>query len=170
MNSRHEKESSRWLDGELAPERAERIKARLETDPKLRESVDAWKQIGTYLREAPPLVSQTPEAAWADVQRALRATPAVASGPAAFPWSPRLAWSGGLLALLLLVAFGGFSLHLRRYGGGGRTVATAQPVEVEWVDIEWPDATPLVYQDDETGLTVIWMVELEIEESADADS
>ncbi len=170
MTTRREKELSQWLDGRLSSDRAARLEEQVASDAALRDSAEAWRQIGSLLRQETPELTQTPEAAWADVQRALRQAPAAGARPVAMPWNPRLAWSGGLIAALLVVAFSLFSLQISRTGPVAQAAAAQPAVEVEWVEVEWPDAMPMVYQDDDTGLTVIWMVELETKELLDADS
>ena len=46
----------------------------------------------------------------------------------------------------------------------------APGVEVEWAETELPGAATMVYHDEETGLTVIWLVEGEEADEANAGS
>jgi len=154
------KKAERWMsramDGELSPRRAARLDAYLKAHPHVAEQRDAWKQSGDLLRahcaETP---AQTPEAAWNDVRRAIRVASSDVREKQAL--NGRMVWASSLAALLLLVAGTWFTL---RYiaDQGFEAVAEAHRTEVEFVETDLPDAMSMVYEDAETGLTVIWVL------------
>ena len=69
---------------------------------------------------------------------------------------PRLAMAAGLLLLL------GAGLWGLRSGSGGGSVSefvgASDAGPVLWVETHVPDSSAVVYEDEQTGITVIWMV------------
>lgn len=153
---------SRGLDGELdARERAE-LDALLASDPVLRKLETEWRHYAELLRQEPAPAPAADEAAWADVRRAIRLadTPSDDKRRAVFGW--RLGWAAAMLTVAL-VGFG--VVGVWRPNRPGIPVALASPetraVQVEFVESELPGAQPLVFEDAETGWTVVWVAGLE---------
>lgn len=168
MKTEHQDRAvSRWLDGELPAARA----AKAETDWEASESVARTKAefaaIGDRLRELSAPSGPAPEAAWADVRRALRTEEDGVSAAARWPGIlvSRPAWAGGMLTILVLVV----GIGVWFWGGGGTPALAAIPAEVESVETELPGAMTMVYQDEDTGLTIIWVQEADKQEPVDAD-
>ena len=70
----------------------------------------------------------------------------------------RFKWAGALAAVCLLLV-GVWSVwrgpDAPPYPGA---IALADRTEVEWVETDLPDAFSMVYEDADTGLTVIWVM------------
>lgn len=143
------------LDGELAPGRRDALQAHLDACPVCREVREQWARIGADLRARPVPQAQAPEAAWADVRRAIRLAGAREE-------RPEPAWVFGVpvrvAAVIVLVLALGIGTWLM-VGRPGAVSAARARTEVEWVETSLPGATPMVYEDAETGWTVIWVVE-----------
>jgi anti-sigma factor RsiW len=161
IGKRAEQLLSRGIDGELsAGERAE-LDRLLASDPELRKLEAEWSSYAEMLRAQPAPAAPPPDAAWADVRRAIRLDAAAKQRDesAVFGW--RLAWAGVMIGLILL----GFSAILLRQALTGRgaepRAAAEKDVEVEFVETDLPGASPMVYEDAETGWTVIWVAGLE---------
>ena len=159
---------SRYLDGALPPADRVAIEARLRSDPSFRALREEFEAIGRDLRALPLPEGPTPEAAWAAVRRGLRPGSDRGVGDTV-PWisGSRLWWTGATVALLFLL-LGVWAL--RRGPSPGPGFARTAPAEVEWVETDLPHAMTMVYQDEETGLTVIWVMEEEKPEPAHVDS
>ena len=151
MNKKLEQDLSRYLDGELPPERSDMLKHALAESDSLERAHADMREIGDLLRAQGVPDGKPAEVAWSDVQRAIRLAGADDPGPARILGS-RLTWAAAIMS----VGFVALGLAVLQ---SGVTRVAAAPVEVEWVDTEVPGATTMVYQDEETGLTVIWMME-----------
>lgn len=152
-------------DGELDAGRRGRLEHHLAQCASCRAARDAWAGIGEQLRGRPVEPGPTPEAAWADVRRAIRdQAPARedARAPVALPW---LRWAAVAAGIVILA--GGVVMY-RMAGSGGAPAAGM--TQVEWVETGLPGAAPMVYEDAESGLTVIWVVESNHKEQGHAGS
>lgn len=152
------KKAEQWLsqamDGELSPRRTQQLEAWLKDHPEEGQAIQsAWKRVGEQLRAVQPLPRQTPEAAWSDVRRELRKIVADPE-PSKMLW--RLSWAGAAVALVFLLV-SGIWLRQGATPGVGSVIAHADRTEVEWVETDLPDAVSMVYEDEKTGLTVIWV-------------
>ena len=158
---------SRYLDGDLSPRETKTLESLLAESEELRALKADFESVGRVLREKTIPQGPTPEAAWANVQRGLRLdrdVPGTASEQGF--WGSRLAWASAIMTVLL-VALG---IWIGTQGAGVPAMAATEPAEVEWVETDLPGAMTMVYQDDDTGLTVIWVQENENGEPANADS
>jgi len=167
------KTAQKWIslkhDGELSPRRQTILEAHLAQCPACREAEAAYKALSCEFTEMDIPQAQTPEAAWADVRRRIRAEseqPAEAAEGAV--WGGRLAWAAMTIAVLGVCAF---VWMLMKPLPQGPAVAAAEPAtQVEWVETDLRGATPMVFEDAETGLVVIWVVEANGEEKDHAGS
>lgn len=143
------------MDGELSPRRMARLQAHLEMCPGCRQTRDEWTSVGIRMRDRQIPVLKTPEAAWADVRRAIRSDEEERfEAEESWVIGAPLRWAAA--ALLVMILGSGLFLNLQK---GGRGMARAGGTEVEFVETGLPDATPMVYEDSESGWTVIWVVE-----------
>ena len=152
---------SRYLDGNLAGADREGVESRLQTDSAFRALKTEYEAIGQQLNEFREPAGVTLEAAWASVRREIRLA-RDEDGSRSVPWhfGSRLQWAGGMIAAVFLI-LGAWVLIPGPAQDAG--IAKSMPAEVEWVETAVPDAMTMVYQDDETGLTVIWIMEAEEE-------
>ncbi len=158
---------SRFLDGDLSPREMEAFESRLAESPELQTLKTDFEAVGQAVREVPTPAGPTPEAAWADVQRRMRLEgDAPSKAEDAGFWGSRLGWASAMMTVVL-VALG---IWIGTSRPGVPEVAAAEPAVVEWVETELPGAMTMVYQDDDTGLTVIWVQEDENGETANAES
>ena len=147
---------SQELDAELAPRRRALLRAHLDSCPACRAVRDEWARIGVQLRDRRAARAQTPEAAWADVRRAIRLQ-RKKEQPAEWSWIFGVPVRAAAVLVLVVVLGAGLFLAVRKPS----VSAAARPArtEVETVETGLPGATPMVYEDAGTGLTVIWVVE-----------
>jgi len=143
------------LDGELSPHRSARLQAHLDKCPACFKAREAWLSVGNRMRERQVPVLKSPEAAWADVRRAIRSSEEERiEVEETWAIGAPLRWAAAAL-LVMMVGAGLFAGMRKGPGGlvrGGGTV-------VEFVETGLPDAMPMVYEDSESGWTVIWVVE-----------
>ena len=153
------------MDGELAPRRSwrgalarsrlARLEAHLEMCAGCRKTRDEWASVGARMRDRQIPVLKTPEAAWADVRRAIRNDQEERfESEESWVVGAPLRWAAA--ALLVMIIGSGVFLSLQK---GAVGVASVGGTEVEFVETGLPDATPMVYEDSESGWTVIWVVE-----------
>jgi predicted anti-sigma-YlaC factor YlaD len=143
------------MDGELAPRRVARLQAHLEACAGCRKTRDEWASVGVRMRERQIPVLKSPEAAWADVRRAIRSDQDERyEEEESWVVGAPLRWAAA--ALLVMIIGSGLFLSLQK---GAVGMARAGGTEVEFVETGLPDATPMVYEDSESGWTVIWVVE-----------
>lgn len=143
------------MDGELSPRRAARLHAHLEMCPACLKIRDEWASVGVRMRERQIPVSQSPEAAWADVRRAIRKDEEERfEAEESWVIGATLRWAAA--ALLVMILGSGVFLTLQKDTVG---MVSTGGTDVEFVETGLPDATPMVYEDSESGWTVIWVVE-----------
>ena len=178
------KKAEQWismaLDGELPAEKAQQLQEHLAGCPACRQLEQEWKACGDVIRSQVAETAQTPEAAWADVRRAIRLqTPEQpVAAPMVFHWRIQAA---SVIVMLLVIGVGVFLLG--RVGKTGQqTAASATPqsaalakaalpaTEVEWVETSIPDAAPMVYEDSSSGMMVIWVMTNGDKEKKNVDS
>ena len=117
MNSgRRDRLVSRWMDGDLAPDRASEVEADLARSEEARRVRAEFAEVGERLRGLPVPSGPAPEAAWADVRRALRLEGDGADRRRAFEiLVSRPVWAGGMMGVLGL----GIIVGIWMWQGGG---------------------------------------------------
>ncbi|MEZ5277011.1 MAG: zf-HC2 domain-containing protein [Opitutaceae bacterium] len=153
MNCRQaEKALSRHLDGELPEARVEALERHLSECATCRDTAAAWAGYGEAMKAGAPAPRPDPIAAWYDIRRTLRNREESRPAETVPAWWARpLPWVGTAAALALLAV--GY-LSLRQTDPRPSTGTT-----VEYVETGLPDASTLVYVDDESGWTIVWVLE-----------
>ena len=152
---------SRAMDGELPERQRQALEDYLRQHPADAELRESWAAIGNLLREESALApSPDPEAAWVDIRRAIRTAPAEAAAERA-PWFVR--WAVPLAAAALVVIAVGIRARMDTRGAPVQVARVAAPPatgasKVDWVESGLPDASTMVYEDDATGVTVVWLM------------
>lgn len=148
------------MDGELSVSRKEQLYNHIRRCGSCNAARDRWLGLGDQLRQRVGAPSQTAEAAWADVRRAIHLAKDenVEAGASWLGLSWRRA--AAAVSLLALVAAVGVGLRFRLDRGTAAPVlARAPAAAVEWVETGLPKASTMVYEDQESGMVVIWVVE-----------
>lgn len=156
MKPNREQVLSRYLDGELSPGQEEELRHALSESGDLEQLDAEFREIGNLLREQEIPPGMPGEVAWSDIRRTLRLRETAGEAGIGILGS-RLKWAAAMMTLVFVLL--GLAVMRTR-----NTLVAVSPAEVEWVDTDVPGATTMVYQDDETGLTVIWMMEEETDE------
>lgn len=144
------------LDGELSPREKALLEAHLAGCATCRRMREKWGQFGIRMRTAPAPAAPSSEAAWEDIRRTIRTIPRERRIiDASWVFGPGLKWA---VAALLVIALGAGIFGVRPRG---RSLQAEAPpaAEVELVETGLPGASPMVYEDAESGWMVIWIVE-----------
>lgn len=144
------------IDSELPDRQRADLEAWLAAHPEDRELAEQWKAIGQLTRaDAAALPIPDVEVAWMDIRRAIRkAEPEPAPAvPWFFRW--RLALAGASVAAIYLSVL---TFGLMRGGKPPAVAAAENRTQVEWAETDVPGATMMVFQDEESGLAVVWMM------------
>lgn len=151
---------SRALDGELSQEHLAALDAHVASCASCRALRDEWSKYSGMLRDQSIEPAQTAEALWADVQRAIRLQGDHPEDDALPVFGWRLRWAGVMIVAVLL-GMSAFGLWRLRQPGQETAQVNERSVEVEFVETDVPGASPMVYQDEESGWTVIWVAGME---------
>ncbi len=153
-----EKWLSQKLDGELSLSRVEQLGRHLETCERCRSLDRVWSGIAIEPAETAPSAEQM----WQDVQRDIRIAPSGRNKSAFLAgWQP--AWSFAAVAVLMVAVLAGLLFNPFQ---NSSNLATAFPGNnVEFLETGLPGASSVVYVDEDTGWTVIWVVEADTEEN-----
>lgn len=142
-----------WLDGELSGKAAAEVVELLDADPALQAHAEALRRIRQALGSA-HLADPSVEAAWDAVQARLdQPAPSYGSRMVRFPMA-----LGAVAALLLL------SLLIytpQKDGDGTSPEEPGLDSAVYLVETDLENATPIVYIDQPSGWTVVWVAEQE---------
>jgi len=146
-----DKTLSVWIDESLSPKRMKAVSAAVQSDPELQTRAEALRAVGAMLREESFEVPVTAERMAQDVRREIRLQDS--SQPHR---GPKWIWAGATVSTCLVLA----ALLIPSMDVGGVPVAQA---EIEYVDSELPGVSPMVYTDHESGWTVIWLDDVNLE-------
>jgi anti-sigma factor RsiW len=161
MNCRQaERVLTRAMDGELPAAERAGLEEHLRACRVCRATEAAWREAGGFLR-AQEVPTPPPDVMWADVQRAIRQAEAQprATGPL-LGW--RLGWATAIV-MAMFVGMVGLATWRQRERVEARALAATPQPQVEWAEAEMPGATTMVYEDEESGLAVIWLLSAENE-------
>ena len=159
MNCEHAREQiSAMMDGELDVQETGLLQAHIDGCADCRKMKEEWASYAGFMKKRFIPAAQTPEAAWADVRRAIHLQ-APAKKESAFGWvfGRPIQWAS--YALLLAVVMTGLVLIKRVPEHGGDVAGTHGPsTEVLSVETGLAGAGTMVYEDAESGWMVIWVV------------
>lgn len=144
---------SRAIDGELPPRQQADLDAWLAAHPTERELAEQWSRIGVLTRSvaaAEPVPDV--ELAWQDIRRAIRTAAPEPVPVRLFPW--RLAWAGGIVGALCVTAL----VVSQWQSAPDGAVAQTGTAQVDWVDSGLPGSSPMIMQDEDSGLAVVWLL------------
>ncbi len=159
------KQTKKWLslamDNELSAQKCERMEQHLAHCPECRALKEQWMSYGNILRQ-PANTPLNTDVLRADVLREIR-TSRPDKEKLVIPGllHSRPVYAFAMVAIVSVMIMAG----LRMFSGRVQTVKIAERnTEVEWVETDIPGATAMVYEDEETGLTVIWVITEEDDE------
>ncbi len=150
---------SRAMDGELPERQRADLEAWLAAHPEDREIAAQWQALGRLARVEAAAVKIPDEVlAWQDIRRAIRnAAPQESASPFAFfRW--RLAWAAVMVAVVCASAVGFGVWRGHRASALLAKAEAGRPAQIEWAETEVPGASTMVYQDEDSGLAVVWLV------------
>lgn len=144
------------VDGELPDRQRAELEAWLAAHPEDRDIAEQWKALGRLARvEAAAVAVPDTELAWHDIRRAIRN--AVPEPAAQVSWFFR--WRLALAAASVAVIYASVLTFGLMRGSGPAVVAAADNrTQVEWAETDVPGASTMVFQDEETGLAVVWLM------------
>ena len=157
MNDEIQQRLEAWFDGELSPTQHAEIEQLLESDEAARAYVEQLARTRDLLQGA-HVASVDGDAAWESVRE--RLDQADQRRFARILTFPQMV---GAAAAVMLVGMG-IWFPLRNMGQVNEAYALGSTVEM--VETELEGATPIVYIDEPSGWTVVWVVEAE--EAAEA--
>lgn len=142
---------SAWIDEGLSAEKMKAVRAAVQADPALQARAEALRAVGHQLRDETLASPVSAERMAADVRRAIRLSDT--AQPSRVPlWG----WVGAASCACLLVV----AVLIPALGPAPVTLAEA---EIEYVDSELPGVSPMVYTDHESGWTIVWLDNAELE-------
>ncbi len=146
-----DKTLSAWIDDSLTPKKREAVSTAVQSDPALQARADALRAVGIVLREDSIEAPVSAERMVSDVRREIRLKDSPQPS-----WSPLWVRAGAVVcACLVLVAVWIPS----RKGDDAFVFQT----EIEYVDSALSGVSPMVYTDHDSGWTVIWLDDVELE-------
>ena len=153
MNTELQMRIEAWLDGELDAAAAAELSALLDSDPQARAYVDQLRKLRVDLREEASL-SVSAAAAWAEFRQ--REAALAPDRPSSLFGIPRLL---GACAAILAIGMGRW-LALRDAGAPGQHKASMEELanSVQLLETDIEGASPVVYIDEPSGWTVVWVM------------
>jgi ferric-dicitrate binding protein FerR (iron transport regulator) len=158
MDDEKRSQLNAWFDGELNPAERQAIESLIATNPEARAYVEELKETRAALQGAHTASSQpTPE--WSQFQKRLEQA---GRHPAKVLTFPR-----AILTTAAIMVLGIAFWWPLRQAGVRENVTTGEGLveRVEFVETDLEGATPVVYLDEPSGWTVVWVVEPLEEES-----
>lgn len=144
------------LDGELSPEELRTLEQALGNQEELRRQAANWAETSRMLGDTADIPVPPAGEMLARVRAAVEAE---APRPTPILFFP-MPWAVAAAAVVLLVLSAGLWFRAgddsRMYGPGLAAWGESDPGM--WVETHVPDSSAVVYEDEETGVTVIWMV------------
>lgn len=150
---------SRAMDGELPERQRAGLEAWMAAHPEDRETADQWNFLGRLARaEAAAVKIPDEELAWQNIRRAIRnAAPEKSESRFAF-FGWRLAWAAGMVAVICASAIGIGMWHGHRAAPALAMADAKRPSQIDWADTDVPGASTMVYEDEDSGLAVVWLM------------
>ena len=151
---------SQSLDGELdSPASQSLLQEHLESCPACRNRAQTWRNFGQFMRQDEISAPPPAEAAWREIRREIqsgespRAEEIPGKTATASPWFWR---APAAMAALLALSLG---LYFVLPSSKENATAYADATVVEFMETEIPGAGTLVYVDEDSGWTILWVVE-----------
>jgi hypothetical protein len=143
------------LDGELSPEELRTLEQALGDQKELRNQAANWAETGRLLGDTTDIPVPPAGEMLGRLRAAIDAETPRPGRILAFP----IPWAAAAAAFFLLLGAGLWF----RTGDDSRMnwpdlAAWDESEPVMWVETHVPDSSAVVYEDEETGVTVIWMV------------
>ncbi|MDE0768861.1 MAG: hypothetical protein OSB19_10785 [Opitutaceae bacterium] len=148
---------SRLLDGELSPDDADRLHAFLDENPDAMDWVESNQLIHDSENTAPFI---DVESVWKDIEPVLEDRTQAPTKSGTFLHFPVLFKTLGFAAAFTLFASILWTSFVSSPETNTERYAASASV-VEFVDTEIPDASPVVYTDEASGWTVVWVSEMD---------
>jgi anti-sigma factor RsiW len=152
MNEETRNQLTAWFDGQLSPAEEERMESLLKGDPEARAYVEDLERTREALKTAHANPSRrVPE--WSEFEKRLDSPQA---RPAKVLTFPRMILTAAAVMVLGIAVW----WPLREASIRQSTAADELLVQrVELVETDLEGATPIVYLDQQSGWTVVWVVE-----------
>ncbi|MCE9613455.1 MAG: zf-HC2 domain-containing protein [Lentisphaerae bacterium] len=155
-------QAQRWLsarqDGALDPARVARLAAHVASCAACRRFEQQLAALKPHWQARPETAVPTPEAAWADVQRGLRLQGAEERPAVVVPWAR---WARVAVMLCVLAALGAVLDHVWSGFSPVGEVTAAPATKVLRATTELAGASTMVYEDQQTGWAVVWVMPAE---------
>lgn len=146
-----------WFDGELTESEATRIEAQLASDPELKAHLETLKATRRAMAGTPDAPLDV-EAAWSAVEERLE-QPAPSDSRKVISFPRIVATMAAILVLGMAVW-----MPMRKMGGPAENQeGLADESVVQMVETDLENATSIVYLDQPSGWTVVWVMEEESE-------
>ncbi len=148
---------SQLMDGELSSPDADRLNDYLEQNPGAIEWMESNQLAENATHEAPEVDVAS---AWKDIERSINRTPHAQKDSGKIIWLPVFYRAMGAAAAIAVMG----SLVWMNFRGPPEAITeryAASESVVEFVDTGIPDASPVVYTDEASGWTVVWVTEME---------
>ncbi|GEM_PF-6758917 len=140
---KHDQRLHAYLDGELSARERTAFEDQMARDPDLQEELSELQALSKRFGAVPPPETIPAEPVWQHVQRELRVSTGAPPRPVwKWAWAPAAA-AAMLWAMMWIQPFSSSSLP--------------PSVIVEQVEVQADAAVPLVYTDQESGWTVVWL-------------
>lgn len=148
---------SQLLDGELSPDDADRLHAFLNRNP---EAMD-WMESNQLIHDSENATSIIDvDSAWQNIEANLASQNPTPKKTGKLLHFPVLFQTLGYAAALTLFASLLWTSFISSPDANTERYAASESV-VEYVDTEIPDASPIVYTDEASGWTVVWVTEMD---------
>ena len=148
---------SRYIDEELNPEEASHLRRLIDADPELHALQRDWGRIGQWARERAHSLPLDIDEAKRSVLASIGEYPNPSQTDSS-PATPSIwVWVAGLTAFaaaaaLAIIFFNTPSLPSQKQ-------AAIEPTRIEYVATDIPNASTIVFVDEQTGWTVVWVVD-----------
>jgi len=151
---------SRLLDGELSPQEANSLHLYLGRNPEAIDWMESCDLVENAIAERTRRVDQiNTVSAWESIRHEIpneQEKPDDSQNLVFFPILFKVAGIAAVLALLATLLW----FNLPNEGEQMTERYSASESVVEFVDTDIPDASPIVYTDEQSGWTVVWVTEM----------